>query len=76
MHYLLSPTFDNSQSLATRRSNIVTKNSSTLDIRGGYLPSVRESTLPDLDASVYHLRALLHLADAHANSHWGTKSGM
>jgi hypothetical protein len=76
MHYLLSPTFDNSQSLATGRSKIVTKNRSTLDIRGGYLRPVCESTLSDLDANVYHFRALLHLADAHETSHSGTESGM
>ena len=54
----------------------MTKNRSMLDIRGGYLRSVCEITLSNFDASVYHLSALLQLADAHATSHWGTKSGM
>src|SRR5829696_3831164 len=47
----------------------------TLDGRGGDPRPVREGALPDLDGNAYHLGALLFLADAHAASHSGTKSG-
>src|SRR5215207_10097840 len=48
----------------------------TLDGRGGDLPPVCEGALADLDGNAYHLGALLSLADSHAASHSGTRSGV
>src|ERR671911_78182 len=48
----------------------------TLDGRGGDLRPVCEGAFADLDGNAYHLDALLSLADAHAASHSGIKSGM
>src|SRR5215211_3871129 len=47
----------------------------TLDGRGGDPRPVCEGVLADLDGNAYHLGDLLSLADAHAASHSGTKSG-
>src|SRR5918993_1339884 len=48
----------------------------TLDGRGGDPRPVCEGALADLDGNAYHLGALLSLADAHAASHSGTRSGI
>src|SRR5215207_9599295 len=48
----------------------------TLDGRGGDPRPEREGALADLDGNAYHLSVLLSLADTHAASHSGTKSGI
>src|SRR5215208_4128884 len=48
----------------------------TLDGRGGDPRPVCEDAFADLDGNAYHLDVLLSLADAHAASHSGLKSGM